>query len=299
MGLTHNAFAFSHNAFKCIKYYPQCIEKNIMAAQADNTLSLSEKNKKRGCNFSAYEREILITEYEKVKDKLNNAKVSQDAKQKMWDCIGSAVSLAGVGIRTGKDVRNKFHNLNRVAKSTEMQQRKHLKGTGGGPPSEKPPEEVLRLININKADPGFSGIPGGLETTIAAEKELKVDELPNGDVVIQVIPESDSEAERRAVFDLDTIELDRGSQSTGKEFQSRMQSSSNQQVKKMKTSLQEKVQTAQLEWFEGQNKKVELEMELLREKIATSREKRKLFKALQIELKGKDDMDIIPLVCDE
>ncbi|XP_052792313.1 uncharacterized protein LOC128231652 [Mya arenaria] len=217
----------------------------------------------------------------------------------MWDCIGSAVSLAGVGIRTGKDVRNKFHNLNRVAKSTEMQQRKHLKGTGGGPPSEKPPEEVLRLININKADPGFSGIPGGLETTIAAEKELKVDELPNGDVVIQVIPESDSEAERRAVFDLDTIELDRGSQSTGKEFQSRMQSSSNQQVKKMKTSLQEKVQTAQLEWFEGQNKKVELEMELLREKIATSREKRKLFKALQIELKGKDDMDIIPLVCDE
>ncbi|XP_052763223.1 uncharacterized protein LOC128205532 [Mya arenaria] len=270
-----------------------------MAAQADNTLSLSEKNKKRGCNFSAYEREILITEYEKVKDKLNNAKVSQDAKQKMWDCIGSAVSLAGVGIRTGKDVRNKFHNLNRVAKSTEMQQRKHLKGTGGGPPSEKPPEEVLRLININKADPGFSGIPGGLETTIAAEKELKVDELPNGDVVIQVIPESDSEAERRAVFDLDTIELDRGSQSTGKEFQSRMQSSSNQQVKKMKTSLQEKVQTAQLEWFEGQNKKVELEMELLREKIATSREKRKLFKALQTELKGKDDMDIIPLVCDE
>ncbi|XP_052810317.1 uncharacterized protein LOC128238436 [Mya arenaria] len=219
----------------------------------------------------------------------------------MWESIGSAVLLAGVGIRTGKDVRNKFHNLNRVAKSTEMQQRKHLKGTGGGPPSEKPPEEVLRLININKADPGFSGIPGGLETTIASEKELKVDELPNGDVVIQVIPESDlqSEAERRAVFDLDTIELDRGSQSNGKEFPNRMQSSSYQQVKKMKTSLQEKVQTAQLEWFEGQNKNVELEMELLREKIATSREKRKLFKALQTELKGKDDMDIIPLVCDQ
>ncbi|XP_052811213.1 uncharacterized protein LOC128238916 isoform X2 [Mya arenaria] len=126
--------------------------------------------------------------------------------------------------------------------------------------------------------------------------ELKVDELLNGDVVIQVIPESDSEAERRAVFDLDTIELDKGSQSTGKEFPNRTQSSSNQQVK---TSLQEKVQTAQLEWFQGQNKKVELEMELLREKIATSREKRKLFKALQTELKGKDDMDIIPLVCDE
>ena len=108
---------FTHNALAL-----------TMAEQADAPVNVfQEDKKKRGSNFTASEREVLIYEYDKVKDKLNNAKVPQDSKKKVCADLAKYVSLVGVASRTAKYVRNKYHNLHRYAKYAEVQQRKHSK----------------------------------------------------------------------------------------------------------------------------------------------------------------------------
>ena len=51
--------------------------------------------------------------------------------------------------------------------------RKHARQTGGGPPPKPPTAAELKIIDLMKDRPNFSGIVGGFETSMPSTQDKK------------------------------------------------------------------------------------------------------------------------------
>ncbi|WAR22527.1 hypothetical protein MAR_016501, partial [Mya arenaria] len=72
------------------------------------------------------------------KRELKYLKSSNVDKKNIWEMIAEDVTSVGISLRTGKECKNKWANVHRVAKQEHVSYKKHQKGTGGGSPSRSP-----------------------------------------------------------------------------------------------------------------------------------------------------------------
>mgnify|MGYP003686483879 CR=1 FL=1 len=83
------------------------------------------------------------------------------------------VNVVGVQRRSFEQVRFKWGNLQQGAKKSLTDARKHARQTGGGPPPKPPTAAEMKIIDLMKDQPNFSGIDGGFQTSMPSTPGIK------------------------------------------------------------------------------------------------------------------------------
>ena len=123
----------------------------------------SPAKKSRKPNFTASEISVLTEKYEENMDilqsKLTNS-VTNTKKNQVWENIAAAVNSVGVALRTTQEVRDKWKNLQSIAKKEFSGFKNEQKKTGGGPAPPNPSEATLKIIEMFGDTPSFTGLQG-------------------------------------------------------------------------------------------------------------------------------------------
>lgn len=118
-------------------------------------------------NFSVGEEDMIQQEVEKnlsvLTGKLNNHTTIKQ-KNQIWEDITSKVNSLGVAFRTATEVRNKWRNTTREAKSAFTRHKNDVQKTGGGPTPKAPSAAVEKVMALFQDNTSFKGIDGGIET---------------------------------------------------------------------------------------------------------------------------------------
>ena len=130
-------------------------------------------NKKRKQNFCASECSLIVELVEKdlevLRGKHSNI-LTNARKQKLWKEITLKVNSLGYAVRTPTEVREKWRNLSQYAKKTNSGLVKSRSKTGGGPADKPLDATTVKIINLLRDEPSFSGISGGFETGMIVGK---------------------------------------------------------------------------------------------------------------------------------
>ena len=114
-------------------------------------MTSKEGKRNRKTNFTADEIRIILEEYEASQSTIEgkfSPSVTNAAKQALWEDITSKVNALGVAHRTPKDIEVKMKNLKSDAKITHNEYKRHINGTGGGPPAKPPTEAQNKVISL-------------------------------------------------------------------------------------------------------------------------------------------------------
>ena len=146
------------------------------------------RGKARKQNFSASEIALLTDKVEEnislIQSKLTNS-VTNKHKIQIWKEITDAVNAVGVANRTVQEVKDKWKNLQSIAKKEFSSFRRETTKTGGGPAPKPPSLATEKIIEIFKETPSFTGLQG-FETGTSRRRSQarrsvinRMDSLPN------------------------------------------------------------------------------------------------------------------------
>ena len=99
--------------------------------------------------------------------------ITNSKKNAKWAEVMELVNAVGVQHRSVEQVRFKWGTLQQGAKKSFTDARKHARQTGGGPPPKPPTAAELKIIDLMKDRPNFSGIVGGFETSMPSTSGKK------------------------------------------------------------------------------------------------------------------------------
>ena len=137
-------------------------------AESSPASSAPKLKRLKKANFSVAEENLIQEEVEKnlkvLTGKINNQHTNK-MKNEIWQNITDKVNSLGVACRTQNEVRNKWRNTTREAKSIYTKYRSETGKTGGGPKPREPSVAVEKVISLLQDTASFKGIPGGVETT--------------------------------------------------------------------------------------------------------------------------------------
>ena len=112
---------------------------------------------------------ILINAYSQkrtIMERNDRTTQANAARNRAWEDITKLINSASTMKKTKNQVVARFKYLNSKAKQKNLARKKHVKGTGGGPPLNNVDPISNTLIEINQNDPTYAGLPGAVETTI-------------------------------------------------------------------------------------------------------------------------------------
>ena len=116
--------------------------------------------RKRKLNFSASEvaklTELVEENIEITQSKLTNC-ITNKKNQEIWSRIAQRVTAIGVANRSIQNVKDKWKNMQSMAKKEYVIQKKSLETTGGGPPAKKTKEATERIFRMFDNPPGLDG----------------------------------------------------------------------------------------------------------------------------------------------
>ena len=119
--------------------------------------------KARKHNFTVSEITILTERVEEnlavLQSKFTNS-VTNQKKNEIWKEITSAVNASSVESRTVLEVREKWKSLHSSAKREFSGYRKEVQKTGGGPGPKLPSVATVKIIEMFKEAPSFTGLEG-------------------------------------------------------------------------------------------------------------------------------------------
>ena len=129
----------------------------------DQRVDSETKPRKRKPNFSVNEIAVLtenvIPNMGILQSKFSN-NVTNRKKNETWEEITRAVNAVGHASRSTQEVRDKWKNLQSVAKKEFSEFRRETKKTGGGPAPKPPSASSEKIIEIFEDTPAFSGLHG-------------------------------------------------------------------------------------------------------------------------------------------
>ena len=91
--------------------------------------------------------------------KLSNSTTNR-MKSNIWEKITGAVNAVGRASRSTQEVRDKWKNLQSVAKKEFSDFRRESMKTGGGPAPKPPSASSEKIIEVLEDTPAFSGLDG-------------------------------------------------------------------------------------------------------------------------------------------
>lgn len=125
--------------------------------------NLDKNERKRKLNFSTSEinkiTELVEENLQVIQSKLTNS-ITNKTKQETWAKIARQVNAIGVAHRSVQDIKDKWKNLQTMAKKEFARQRGSFGLTGGGPPCKKPKEATEKIMRLFENAPSFTGLHG-------------------------------------------------------------------------------------------------------------------------------------------
>ncbi|PFX22052.1 hypothetical protein AWC38_SpisGene13439 [Stylophora pistillata] len=94
-----------------------------------------------------------------IQPKLTNA-VTNKKKQMLWEEITQAVNAVGKGKRTITEVKDKWKNLESIAKKESAEFKREIKVTGGVRPPKSPSAASREITQVVEDTPALSGLIG-------------------------------------------------------------------------------------------------------------------------------------------
>lgn len=134
----------------------------MAALQADGDGGSSAK-KVRKSNFSSAEITTLMDKVEENLTVLNSKftnTITNQRKNKIWQDIADAVNSVGNEKRTVKEVKDKWKNVQSIAKKEFSQFKRDSDRTGGGPAPKAPSVASSKVIELFGETPQFTGLDG-------------------------------------------------------------------------------------------------------------------------------------------
>ena len=98
-----------------------------------------------------------------IREKFSNT-ISNKMKAQVWQAISNKVNSLGVAQRTINEVKDKWRSMVGVARKEFNLEKSLRKKTGGGKQPAPLSANAERIIHLFEDEPGFSGIPGGVES---------------------------------------------------------------------------------------------------------------------------------------
>lgn len=132
------------------------------------------QKRQRKTTFSPGEINVLGEEVESNLELLNSKftnVVTNNKKTEVWRQITAKVNAVGTAQRTVEEVRNKWRNMCREAKSKFVEHKRISTGTGGGPAPPPLSEYDVHVLDLHSECASFNGICGGLEVGLALTQE--------------------------------------------------------------------------------------------------------------------------------
>lgn len=130
---------------------------------------LTKKKRVRGKNFSVSENHVIK---ECMKDNLHileakhcsgATKVTKQMQDRVWEDICAKVNAIGITQRTVGELKEKWNNMKKAAKTEVARQKRHMDGTGGGPPA--PTCGIISdIADMYRESPAFHGIYDALDS---------------------------------------------------------------------------------------------------------------------------------------
>ena len=118
-------------------------------------------------NFSAAECTVIIQMAEEnltvIREKFSNT-ISNKMKAEVWQTICNKVNSLGVAQRTINKVKDQWRSMVGVSKKEFNLEKRLRKKTGGGKQPAPLSANAERIIHLFEDEPGFSSIPGGVES---------------------------------------------------------------------------------------------------------------------------------------
>lgn len=122
------------------------------------------------------ELQILMDEYERRRAIIDSDEKTVDFARKKnhaWEKITEAVNACSNHKRTIAQVKTKMKNLKTRAKSRYVATKRLSGKTGGGPPPKQLSAVEERLAAMYENSAGWSGVPGGAESSAIPSLELE------------------------------------------------------------------------------------------------------------------------------
>lgn len=121
----------------------------------------------RKANFSAAECTLILEMAEEnleiIREKFSSVNTNR-RKTDVWQSIANKVNSLGVAKRTTIEVKDKWRSMVGAARKEFSHELSSRRQTGGGKPPAAPTATAQRIIDLSGDEPGFSGIPGGVES---------------------------------------------------------------------------------------------------------------------------------------
>lgn len=164
--------------------------------------------KRRNAVFRQHEEKILVSLVKKYKHIVENKKtdaITNKEKTKAWENIAKQYTSLTGDFKECSCLRTKFNNMKKVSKKKFAEERKFIKGTGGGPKIE---------VNITDTENEIREILGdtltGFQSEFDNDRELEIinkeNENPEESVVHQLEVENCDEGLEENIY----IEIDSG-----------------------------------------------------------------------------------------
>ncbi|XP_053397851.1 uncharacterized protein LOC123544671 [Mercenaria mercenaria] len=151
----------------------------------------SKKPRVRAKNFSMSEVEVLKTavtdNFSTISAKHCNGTggITKKIQDKAWATICEKVNSVGNAKRSVAEVKEKWRNLTKKAKTETTMQKVSMQKTGGGPPAPLPDPLLDDIAGLFCSSASFHGIPGATDcetVTISLrldEEDAYADEIPS------------------------------------------------------------------------------------------------------------------------
>ncbi|XP_053385898.1 uncharacterized protein LOC123557915 isoform X1 [Mercenaria mercenaria] len=151
----------------------------------------SKKPRVRAKNFSMSEVEVLKTavtdNFSTISAKHCNGSggITKKIQDKAWATICEKVNSVGNAKRSVAEVKEKWRNLTKKAKTETTMQKVSMQKTGGGPPAPLPDPLLDDIAGLFCSSASFHGIPGATDcetVTISLrldEEDAYADEIPS------------------------------------------------------------------------------------------------------------------------
>ncbi|XP_053390024.1 uncharacterized protein LOC128552957 [Mercenaria mercenaria] len=129
----------------------------------------SKKPRVRAKNFSMSEVEVLKTavtdNFSTISAKHCNGTggITKKIQDKAWATICEKVNSVGNAKRTVAEVKEKWRNLTKKAKTETTMQKVSMQKTGGGPPAPLPDPLLDDIAGLFCSSASFHGIPGATD----------------------------------------------------------------------------------------------------------------------------------------
>lgn len=152
--------------FPCARVILSNLKKEVtMASQEGKAPEMTEE-----------ELQVLIEEYERRRAVIDSDEKTVDfakKKNQAWEKITEAVNACSNHKRTITQVKTKIKNLKTRAKSRYVATKRLSGQTGGGPPPKQLSAVEERLAAMYENSAGWSGVPGGAESSAIPSLELE------------------------------------------------------------------------------------------------------------------------------